>query len=192
MEGNHALVGQPIVAVEEPLLLVASGQLLPKSTGTDGTTIAEVESQHAFAFAFAGQPEPNLVGFLGNERPHLISLYFNNLQVNLWLFRARSDAQVRGHCCIETLQVSQQPGQAHVDHPADAPQGNAFQEQFVDQRFLLRADGWVGGMLDELALASLALVVLLAVVNVTVALDERRITARTNHGFHSFTHFSTP
>src|SRR5215468_1727904 len=179
---DDPFVGFPIVSRESRVVAIGLRDALPQLPGAFARTITDIKGDDLFGHGVNRNPDPLLVFFAGDETPHFIGLRFEPQELNDAARFTDLEVEIIRQIGIDLRDEAKQPSQADFGAATNATQTQPFKQQSLDQSFLLFAD--VLRVLDELAIALLAQIVLFAVASMTITFDVRQSTTWTKKIVH--------
>jgi hypothetical protein len=135
------------------------------------TAISDMKANDLAALGIHCQPNPLLVRLVLYEARHFVGFDLKALDHDVRVAGDRLDIEMIGQGFKAVDNKAQEPLEFDSHGATNAAQRQAFQQQALDQNSCFLRDAVLLEALDKLTATVLALMVLLAIVNVTVFLE---------------------
>ena len=135
------------------------------------TAIADVKGNDLARLGVHGEPNPLFVRVLLHEAAHFIGFHLQALEHDVRMACDRLDMQMVRQGLKTVGDETQEPLESHSNGTANAPQGEPFEQQTLDQRLGLIRDEVLLRALHKLARARLALMILFAIMSTAILLE---------------------
>jgi hypothetical protein len=169
---NHSSIGSMVVGIEGCLLTLHRRNVRPQLLGAFTTAITDMKGNDLTRLPVHGDPDPVWISLLLYETPQLVRL--NREAGNQYVRggRNRLHMQMRRRRGKAGHHEVHQPAKTHSQSAAYAVQRNLLAQQVFHYQTLFFVYHALGGVDDKLPATVLAWVMLFAIMNVVILLEQ--------------------